>query len=133
VSRCRYVIDSSAWIEYLEGTKQGLAVKEIIEDTVNEIYTPAIIAAEVLSKSLRSGNKNIYENTEKTLEQIPRIIEIDYRIAKRAAEIHVYERKRQKDFGLADAFLAASAESIEAKIVTGDPHFKGMKNVVLIR
>ena len=128
----RYIIDSSAWIEYLEGTKQGLAVKEIIENTANEIYTPAIIVAEVLSKSLRSGDKKIYENAEKTIEQIPRIIEIDYRLAKRAAEIHAHERKKQKDFGLADAFLAASAESIEAKILTGDPHFKGMKNVVFI-
>ncbi len=37
-------------------------------------------------------------------------------------------KKKIKDFGLADAFVL-----ITAKILTGDPHFKGMNNVVYLQ
>jgi predicted nucleic acid-binding protein len=38
-----------------------------------------------------------------------------------------------KDFGLADAYVLATARKLKSKILTGDPHFKGMKEAVLIK
>ncbi|MDP6156365.1 MAG: PIN domain-containing protein [Candidatus Thermoplasmatota archaeon] len=127
-----YILDSYAWIEYLEGTSQGEAVRELIEDPDNEIHTCSVMVAEVLSKALRANRMDIYENALRALERIPRIVNVDLGIAKRASIIHAKERKVQKDFGLADAFLAAAAEKVGAMIVTGDPHFSGKENVVFL-
>ena len=128
----KYIIDSYAWIEYLEGTEQGKIVSELISNPSNEIYTLPIMVAEVLSKALRAKNKSIYKNALTALETIPYIINIDFSIGKKAGRIHFEERKLQKDFGLADAFLLASSEELKAKIVTSDPHFKNKKNIVFL-
>ena len=41
-------------------------------------------------------------------------------------------RKKIKDFGLADVFVLLTARKLNAKIITGDPHFKGFKEAILI-
>ena len=38
-----------------------------------------------------------------------------------------------KDFGLADAYVLATAKMLKAKVLTGDAHFKNMKNLALIK
>ena len=45
---------------------------------------------------------------------------------------HAEMKSKIKDFGLADACVLAGAEKINAKILTGDPHFEGIKNAVMI-
>jgi predicted nucleic acid-binding protein len=42
-------------------------------------------------------------------------------------------RKRIKDFGPADSFVLATAKVLKAKIVSGDEHFKNLKNVIFIK
>ena len=128
----KYIIDSYAWIEYLEGTDQGEIVRDIISNPSNEIYTLPIMVAEVLSKALRAKDRKLYKNALKALESIPYIININFEIGKQAAKIHFEERKKQKDFGLADAFLMATSDEIKAHIITGDKHFKSKKNVVFL-
>ena len=41
--------------------------------------------------------------------------------------------KTIKDFGFADAFVLATARKLNSKILTGDMHFKSVKNAVLIK
>ena len=43
----RYLIDSYAWIEYLEGTREGEKVKNLIEDSQNESITNVLNVAEL--------------------------------------------------------------------------------------
>jgi predicted nucleic acid-binding protein len=42
-------------------------------------------------------------------------------------------RKTLKDFGLADAYVLATARKLDAKVLTSDLHFKNVKGVVLIK
>ena len=48
----KHVIDSYAWIEYLNGTTKGKKVAQILE-TSDEIYSCAITIGEVVSKIAR--------------------------------------------------------------------------------
>ena len=51
----------------------------------------------------------------------------------KAAEVKIRWRKKRQGFGLMDALLLAKAEELDAKLITGDPHFKGMRNVKFLK
>ncbi len=123
------MIDSSAWIEYLFGTPAGKKAGEIIENPANQIITPNIVVAEVVSKYLRLG-----ENPEKAIFAMNAVSAppLENRGAYVSAGfLHIEMRKNHKRASLADAIIATVAENNNAKIVTKDLHLKG-KNSIFI-
>ncbi len=131
VIQIKYVVDTWAWIEYLISSPHGEKVKEIVENDRNEIYINSIILAEVISKTIREEkNPNIAFNA---LIALSKIVDInDPEFSKSAGNLHAEMRKGKRDFGLSDAFILASARKIGAKVLTGDPHFKNIKEAVMI-
>jgi len=125
----KHVIDAYAWIEYLDGSNLGKKVVQILEDN-NEIYTCAITIGEVVSKVARMGKdaKTAYD----ILLSNSQIITVDDDLSLQAGLIHCEMRKNQKDFGLADAYILAAARKLKSKILTGDPHFRGIKEAIMI-
>jgi predicted nucleic acid-binding protein len=126
----KYVIDAYAWIEYLIGSKAGGKVKSVLEDAANETYTCAVTVAEVVSKTAREGRD--FETAYDILLSNSQIVNADEGTSKEAGVLHCEMRKTAKDFGLADAYVLAVAKTVNAKILTGDPHFRGVKEAVLI-
>ena len=126
----KFVIDTFAWIEYFRGTDFGAKVKEIIEAEENEIFISIITVAEVVS-ILKRGNMDV-DNGYKVIMNLAGIYKINEEFTKEVGILHAETRKEVKDFGLADAFVLLTARKLGAKIVTGDPHFKGFKEAVLI-
>jgi predicted nucleic acid-binding protein len=126
----KYVIDAYAWIEYFTATKAGTKVKTMLEQENNEIYTCAVTIAEIISKTTRE--KQDTEAVYDTLTTNSNIIDADNQLSKQAGILHAQTRKTKKDFGLADAYVLATARMINARILTGDPHFKGIKEAILI-
>ncbi len=57
---------------------------------------------------------------------------VDIDLAKLAGEIHAEVKRKVKDFGLADAFVLATARSRAFKVLTGDSHFKTIPEAVMI-
>ena len=102
------LVDSFAWIEYFMGTEKGEKVREVVESNV-QLYTSPIVIAEIYSnsKSLRTNGKA--EERERFIVERCAIIPIDEEIAIEAAKIHAEAKKTMEDFGLADAFILASA------------------------
>mgnify|MGYP001602775766 FL=1 len=126
----KYLLDSFALIEYLEGTETGEKVKEIIQKEQNEILISAISVSEILSKVLRQNLDK--EKTKKIILSLGKIIDVNIEIAELASEIHAQMKKKINDFGLADALILASTKLNNAKLVTGDKHFKDMKDIVFL-
>ena len=126
----RHVIDAYAWIEYLDGTETGRRVGEVIENQ-DEVFTCAMTIAEVVSKVARKGMnvKTAYD----VLLNNSQVINADEELSLEAGLLHFETRKTLKDFGLADAYVLATARKLKSKILTGDPHFKGMKEAILIK
>lgn len=125
-----YVVDAYAWIEYLEGSEKGKKFGEIIENKSNEIFTSSATIAEVVSKFL---NKNKDVGIAMTaIDTISIIVNITKDIGVEAGQIHFEAKKKNKEFGMLDAFVAATAKKIGAKILTGDPDFKHFKEAVII-
>ena len=127
----RYVIDAYAWIEYLIGSDTGAKVYAILEKENIETYTCAVTVAEVVSKVAREGKdvKVAYD----VLLSNSKVINADEELSKDAGLVHAEVRKTEKDFGLADAYVLATARKLKSKVLTGDPHFKNMKEAVPIK
>ena len=124
-------IDSFAWIEYFMGTERGRKVKKII-DTKEITYTSPTVIAEIFSKSVRTdGQDKAGERADFIVDRCV-FIQTDENIAVEAGRLHGEMKPKIKDFGLADAFILASARSKGAKVVTGDPHFKDLDDVVFL-
>jgi len=126
----KYIIDAYAWIEYLIGSESGVKVNSVLTEEENEICTCAVTVAEVISKAAREG-RNV-ETVYDILTNNSSIIDVDEKISKETGVLHAQMRKTRKDFGLADAYVLAIAKKTKSKILTGDPHFEGIENAIVI-
>jgi len=127
----KYIVDAWAWIEYFRGSEYGAKLNDILEDSATDMYTCAITVAEVISKTAREGRD--VEAAYDMLLSNSQITKIDEQISKQAGLIHSKMRQTRKDFGIADAFILATANKLKAKIITGDPHFKDLENTLMIK
>lgn len=122
----RYVVDSFAWIEYLEGSDLGAETEAILEDG-DAAFTPTPVVAEVTSKALRAGkDANVAWQVMRTWSQV---LPLDAETARAAGALHAQQRRRVPDFALTDAVVLAFARKLDATVVTGDPHFRGLRGV----
>ncbi|MGD0643438.1 MAG: PIN domain-containing protein [Candidatus Bathyarchaeia archaeon] len=127
----RYVIDAYAWVEYLIGSEVGAKVNEIIEKENVEVYTCAVTVAEVISKVARDK-----QDVEKAFDIIlsnSQILNADEELSKKTGLLHAEMRKTEKDFGLADAYVLTTARELKSKVLTGDQHFKNLKEAVMLK
>src|SRR3989344_2748341 len=101
----KYIIDSYAWIEYLNGSISGEKVNKILKED-NEFFSLNLTISEVVSRVKRGkGNVEIAYNSIRT---ISKVVDITPEVAKKAGEFH-------------------------AEMITRDEHLKGMKDVVFIK
>jgi predicted nucleic acid-binding protein len=126
----RYIVDAYAWIEYLTGSGLGAKVNAIMEKENSEIYTCAVTVAEVVSKVAREGSDA--ETAYDVVLSNSQVINVDEELSKETGLLHAEMRKTKKDFGLADAYVLATARKLKSKILTGDPHFEDMEEAVHI-
>jgi predicted nucleic acid-binding protein len=123
------VADAYAWIEYLDGTRRGERLRDLLErDT--EVYTCAVTLAEVISKALRTGRD--HQTAYAVIHGNSTIVDADEQLSNQAGILHAETRRTVHDFGLADAYVLATARALGAKILTGDPHFIGIEDATII-
>src|SRR3989344_9035572 len=127
----KFVIDAYAWIEYFNGTKLGIKVKEILESPNNSIYTNAITISELVSSYKR--NSRSFEEEKKILLSLSTIYEINLEFAEEAGKLHAGLKKERKHISMADIFALLSARKLNAKVVTGDENFRGLKDVYMLK
>ena len=126
----KIVFDTYAWIEYFKGSETGKKVNQILESQENEIFTSIMNIAEISSK-LRRENSDV-ELPYKIITNLSKIFFINVEFTKEAGILHAEMRKKFKDFGLIDSMILLTTRKLDAKILTGDPHFKGFKEAILI-
>jgi len=125
-----YVIDAWAWVEYLVGSEHGAKLNKILDENNNEVYTCAITLAEIISKVARE--RRDIEAASSVVSSNSQIVNLDKELSVQAGLLHCEMRKTLKDFGLADAYVLATARRLNAKVLTGDLHFKNIKDAVMI-
>jgi len=125
----RYIIDSSAWIEYFTGSAKGAKVRALLSKA--QLFTTGVIAAEISIHFIRKGLSAGDAIT--AMKSQARIFEFDYTLGERTAETYVKRRKTHPKFGLADAHVLAAARLHKAKVITCDHDFSGLPETILIK
>jgi predicted nucleic acid-binding protein len=126
-----FVIDSWAWIEYLDGSEVGSKMRDVIMDERNNIYTHIVSIAEIISKEKR--RRKDPEVAWKAVTGLSKILQINEIDSKAVGMLHAEIKNRNKNFGLADSFVLYSARKLNGRILTSDPDFKGISEAMLLR
>ncbi|MDV3277495.1 MAG: PIN domain-containing protein [Nitrososphaerales archaeon] len=125
----KLVLDAWAWVEYLDGTKAGGRVREMIEGNA-EVWTSLITLSEVVSRAGRSGKDGrVAASAITTLSRvgIPGLED-----ATQTGLLHSQLKPRRPNFSLADSYVLQLAKKLGAKVLTGDPDFKGIKEAEIL-
>jgi predicted nucleic acid-binding protein len=125
-----YLIDTYAWVEYFIGSKKGEKVKKIIEDENNVIFTPECCLAEIKGWAIRESMD--FEELYSIIRKVSNIQCILTQDWLEAAMIRSELRKTKKGFGMIDALIISQQKRIGCKVVSGDPHFEHLKDVIFI-
>ena len=126
-----FVVDSWAWIEYLDGSSRGSKVRDSVMDERNQIFTHVVSVAEIISKVRR--RRKDPEKAWQAVTNLSKILQIDELDSKQVGYLHAEIKSRNKNFGLADSFVLSAARKIGAKVLTGDPDFKGIPEAIMLR
>lgn len=124
------LLDSWAWIEVFKGTEKGKEILEIVEGIArdeNKIYTTTANLYEVYYRIHEDEGKEASEKALPFIEDASTVVEISRDIAVDAAKIRLNEGLRA-----IDAFVLAAARRNNAKVLTGDSHFKDLKDAIFI-
>ena len=124
----KHVIDSSAWVELIRGTEKGGRIKQVIENS--QIATSIISIAELSDKFERDEQK--FEQAFKSIRNSAAILPLTIEIATHSGKLKKMIRTENNKFSLADAIHLATALSQNAKLITTDSDFAGIKEAIVL-
>jgi len=123
----KIIFDTYAWIEYFNGSEKGMKVEQYFS---KEVFTPNVVLLELSCKLAKQNIK-----LQKYLDFIKinsRILQLNENIIKETGKTYVEIRKKAKDFSMIDSVILTSARIIGAKVITGDKHFEGLKEAIML-
>ena len=125
-----FIIDTQAWIDYFVGNKQGSIIRNLLQNMTNKAITMECCLSEIRGYCLKNNIdfNRLYEIIKGSSLVLPVLRE--HWLS--AAKIRYEMRKTIKNFGLIDAILVSKQRELECKLVTGDHHFKNLKNIFFI-
>jgi predicted nucleic acid-binding protein len=133
----KIVVDAYAWIEIFLGSESGRRAKGIIEEAEN-VLTPGTVLAEVARKYTLAGvTAPTIRKRLATMLEASEPVDVNEEIALEAARATIQLEKRVATSGLRkpslfDGIVLASARQNDAKVLTGDEHFKGLPETVWV-
>jgi len=122
-------------VEYFLGSKLGVKARACIEG--GRSLTPSIVLSELRRwylKEIEGGRRSQREMQLHFayIDSITEIVPLDATLALQAGETDFMMKKRIKDWPLADSIIYATAKSRAAKLVSGDPHFQSLEDVLFL-
>ncbi len=126
----KFIVDACAWIDYFDDSEKGRKFAEIIESDSHEIFTSAATVAEVVSQFLK--RRFFPEKAINGIISLSNVLDVTPDIAWETGRIHNETKKRNESFGMLDAFVVATAKTMNAKILTSDNDFRIFKEAVIL-
>ena len=124
----RYVLDTSAWIEYFGSTVKGAKIKVLVE---NQLVATSIMAIAEWADKCTKEEWDVLPGLG-FIQKRAEIIPVNLAISLKAAELKKKVRSQRSKFGLVDGIHLATTQQENAVLVTCDQDFKGIEGVMLI-
>ncbi len=122
-----YVIDSSGWVEYFTDGKRTATYLKYLESG-KSIWLPSLVIYEVYKKVRREKSEADALLAVTQMEgKSEAVIPLDDQLAMSAADVSL-----RHGLAMADAIIYTTAMQEAATLVTGDKHFKGLPDVILV-
>jgi predicted nucleic acid-binding protein len=118
-----YLIDSWTWIEYWRKNPATLPYIEGDEP----IFTSIISLTEICRYCIREFDMKMMDARFADIKIRSKILNLEEDIA-----IHAGKYIKKEVPGIADALILATARHDDLKIVTGDHHFRPLKDVIFL-
>jgi len=119
-----WLIDSSAWLEYLTQDVDAAKFAPYIEGDVPTLV-PTIVLYEVVKVLMRERGKMVADRF--ISEVLRRVVEpLEEGLALAAAHI-----SNETKLAMADAIIYATAQARQAQLVTGNTAFRGLPGVII--
>ncbi len=119
------LLDTSAWIEFFEGTDKGKRVKEVLGQ--NKCYTSIVSLAEITNWSLKYRKDTAF--LIDTMQKLSSIINIDNGISVLAGQLNFERKKINKKWGMLDSFILATGMTYNLKLLVKDSDFRDLNSV----
>lgn len=124
------LFDSSAWIEFFEGTEISKRVEEVLKSEEN--YTCIVTIAEVVNWCFKNNLESKISEYVEGIINGSTILDLNIQIVTVAGKLN-YERKRTvKNWGMMDSIILATSLFYNLGILTKDSQFKDLPNVELL-
>jgi predicted nucleic acid-binding protein len=120
------VVDTSSWISYFAGRGSGLIDEALTE---GRVVLPAVVAAELLSGSLRARERARLEDFLSDLEVCPHDLSHWFRVGKFREEL----RRTGLSVSTPDAHVAQCALECDGLLLTEDSVFAKIARVKRLR
>ena len=120
------LLDTSAWIEFFEGTAKGAKVRELIRGKA--AYASILTIAELRLWGLKNSRKlDAYTDS---MEQNATVLDID----KKTAELAAYTKFKYDRTGirLIDCLIYATALTHDMQVISTDAHFRSLENTIFV-
>ena len=124
----KVVVDAYAWIEFFRGSTLGEKLLNLFEKA--ELITPSMVIAELSFKYAKE--KIDFATRLNFIKTKSKISFLDDKLASAAGKIR-YARRSITGWGIADSIILATAKLFNAKILTGDEHFRDLKESLMIK
>jgi predicted nucleic acid-binding protein len=92
--------------------------------------TPSVVVAEFTDKYIREGTNP--EERLKFIRSKTMISPLDDETAEAAGRISAERRKKARGWGLGDSCVLSTARAKGLRVVTGDEHFAGLNDAIMI-
>ena len=124
------LLDTSVWIEFFQGAEKSKRVEDILKTEEN--FTGIITFAEVVNWCLKNNIQDKIKDYIEGIKNGSTILGLNEPIVILAGKIN-YERKRiEKDWGMMDSIILATAQIYNLKVLTKDSQFNDLSNVEIL-
>ncbi len=120
------LVDSFAWLEILKGSDRGKNALDAIKRS-NDVFTSVLNIYEIKYRIEQIRDEETADDYIKTLKSHTKVLNVDEEIATEGARVRLKHK-----LGAVDSLLLATARVHGLKILTGDMHFEGMDEAVMI-
>lgn len=124
----RYVYDSYAMIAFFKDEPGGSEVEGLLSSASNSNFITTVNVGEIFYIEAKRSDLLTAEEMIEDLYKTPlQFVDVSFALVMEAAQIKARHR-----LSYADCFAAALARRLDAALVTGDPEFEQIEDVVTI-